>query len=336
MNDKQVNYIVWGIAGAAVVLLAWYFIWFFGVNGQAISSSAGDWGTFGDFFGGVLNPIIAGAGLVLLLKTLRQNEKALQQAEQMIEQGNAALQQNAEELKASRKELAKSAEASNRNLLLQLEAEKLKRFNEEMRAYIDLMRSELDRKSGQACSFFTDSDNSIHHALVPAQSVREALELAEYGRGVVIPLADISNTRNLPQGLLLIERVMEHLEASACQAIEIDKLPCSGVLIYEAQRELARASMALHFIRAGGIKIAYSKNISIDIENGDSSICVDDFELLDDDNRLSALSGKMSGLIEKLKRLTVLAHSNQKEASPELWETQADLEATNMCAENSG
>ncbi|ASP40217.1 hypothetical protein CHH28_16715 [Bacterioplanes sanyensis] len=107
------------VSVVVLLLLAFYCSWFLIGHGKSPSGSVSDWAAFGDFFGGVLNPIIAGVGLILLLKTLKQNEKALQQAERMIEQGNDALSQNADELKASRAELARAAEAQLRSFELE-------------------------------------------------------------------------------------------------------------------------------------------------------------------------------------------------------------------------
>jgi len=86
-----------------------FYLWHF--KGHPISPNPSDWGPFGDFFGGILNPIIAGAGLLLLLRTITQNEKALIQAKEMIEQGNTVIKQNAEELKSTREEVKQAREA---------------------------------------------------------------------------------------------------------------------------------------------------------------------------------------------------------------------------------
>ena len=72
--------------------------------GFGLWSKHEDWARLGDFFGGVLNPIIALVSLVLLLSTLKQNEKALSQNKE-------ALEYNGEELKLTRQELSGSTEA---------------------------------------------------------------------------------------------------------------------------------------------------------------------------------------------------------------------------------
>lgn len=86
------------IAVLAGTLLFFYFVNFFGVHHQHLpSGDSGDWGTLGDFFGGILNPIVGIVGLVFLAKTLEQNQEALRMS--------------AEELKLSRIELAEARKA---------------------------------------------------------------------------------------------------------------------------------------------------------------------------------------------------------------------------------
>lgn len=66
-------------------------------HGASIADNAAAWGAFGDYIGGIMNPIVAGIGLIFFIITLRQNEKALNMS--------------AEELKLTRKELSEAKEA---------------------------------------------------------------------------------------------------------------------------------------------------------------------------------------------------------------------------------
>lgn len=72
-----------------------FFIWHW--HNTEISGNIEDWAQFGDFFGGILNPIVGLAGISLLAYTLRQNQ--------------LALTMTAQELKASTTQLANSAQA---------------------------------------------------------------------------------------------------------------------------------------------------------------------------------------------------------------------------------
>lgn len=116
--------LIGAIAVAAIVVLGFYYNYFFIELNYENSSDPSDWGALGDYFGGILNPIVGMAtlvfvGLTLSLtqkalgqnakallqseKALLQSEKALEQARQMIEQGQVVIEQNATELRESRK-----------------------------------------------------------------------------------------------------------------------------------------------------------------------------------------------------------------------------------------
>ncbi|MBV1916266.1 MAG: putative phage abortive infection protein [Pseudomonadales bacterium] len=67
------------------------------------------WGALGDFFGGVLNPLLAFSSLVLLLATLKQNQKALSQNEEALRLNNSELEMTRNELSQSKEALIKQA-----------------------------------------------------------------------------------------------------------------------------------------------------------------------------------------------------------------------------------
>jgi hypothetical protein len=68
------------------------------------SNNTTQWAEFGDYIGGLLNPILSAAAFVLLLKTISQNDKALRQNDE-------ALKQTAEELALTRVQLEHAAQA---------------------------------------------------------------------------------------------------------------------------------------------------------------------------------------------------------------------------------
>jgi uncharacterized membrane protein len=65
------------IAGLIAFPLLVYFLNF---NGQALSADAAHWGQMGDFFGGMLNPILAFASFIALLYTIRIQSKEMADA----------------------------------------------------------------------------------------------------------------------------------------------------------------------------------------------------------------------------------------------------------------
>lgn len=58
-----------------VIVVAVYFVNFYLVNGYRISDESAVWSSFGDYFGGVLGPLLSFLSIVLLIKSLTlQNE----------------------------------------------------------------------------------------------------------------------------------------------------------------------------------------------------------------------------------------------------------------------
>ena len=82
---------------AAIAIIIVYGSYMLNFSDQVISKSSGDWGTFGDFIGGTLNPTLAFLSLLAILQTIKIQSKEL---------GNST-----RALENSEKELVKSSEA---------------------------------------------------------------------------------------------------------------------------------------------------------------------------------------------------------------------------------
>lgn len=105
MEQKQTKAFITqtvGMVGAALGGIVFTFIsWFYFTTNQTISTQIGDWGAFGDYFGGIMNPLVACAALFLLAKSLKiqhqelsETRKALSEASQsQAEQAKIAAQQ---------------------------------------------------------------------------------------------------------------------------------------------------------------------------------------------------------------------------------------------------
>lgn len=124
------------VAALAILVPCSYFIWFI-YNGQSLSTSTADWGTFGDFVGGTLNPAVAFFALLLLLISV-------------------GIQR--EELKATRKELAEAASAQKATAL---HHETMKGI-EDCRIFIELMVGDIDRELSKKVDYnIDDQDKSL-------------------------------------------------------------------------------------------------------------------------------------------------------------------------------
>lgn len=79
----------------------------------------GDWGTTGDFFGGVLNPIFAFLGLIMLLATLFQSQRELSLTRKELQESQKALNDQALTQKQQRFESTFFALLEQHNQLIQ-------------------------------------------------------------------------------------------------------------------------------------------------------------------------------------------------------------------------
>ena len=102
---NRLDYIFWGMLAFCVLVVAGYLIYFSVYLGYGLSKSPGDWGTFGDFVGGLINPFIGLAGIYMLVKTLRQNQRVISQAESSLQKMETALNLSKEALDVQKDEL---------------------------------------------------------------------------------------------------------------------------------------------------------------------------------------------------------------------------------------
>ncbi|MDP2506888.1 hypothetical protein [Oceanobacter sp. 3_MG-2023] len=96
--------IFWGMLIVTAIVIIGYLGYFFGYLKYVPSTEPGDWGTFGDFVGGLVNPMIGLAGLYMLVSTLRQNQRVIEQAEDSLHKMQTALDQSQHALEVQRAE----------------------------------------------------------------------------------------------------------------------------------------------------------------------------------------------------------------------------------------
>lgn len=71
------------IGGLMVFALGLYFVWF---SSAKVSHDSGDWGTLGDYFGGLMNPVISFATLLVAYAVWKQQREELRQTKEAIEE----------------------------------------------------------------------------------------------------------------------------------------------------------------------------------------------------------------------------------------------------------
>ncbi|MCF6438438.1 hypothetical protein L1077_03210 [Pseudoalteromonas luteoviolacea] len=91
MSDKLAKYsLVLCVIAPLLAVLTYSFNFF----DQPISDSSADWGALGDFFGGVLNPLIAFCALVWLKYSVKIQKIELQELRNELKASNAANEQS--------------------------------------------------------------------------------------------------------------------------------------------------------------------------------------------------------------------------------------------------
>ena len=115
--------LVYGIVLGFVVIVVGFYMYHF--RSYYISLNPDDWGAFGDFMGGTLNPLLAFFSFMLLLLNLKLQREQLDKTEEQLDL-------NREELKLTREELKKAADAQVDSVKVmneQLKTQFLQRFD---------------------------------------------------------------------------------------------------------------------------------------------------------------------------------------------------------------
>lgn len=92
--ERLLNQLIPGIAGLLVLVLGAYIVWF---SSAKVSADSGDWGALGDYFGGLMNPMISFATLLVAYAVWK-----LQRVE--LDETKKALKDQAETAERQRRE----------------------------------------------------------------------------------------------------------------------------------------------------------------------------------------------------------------------------------------
>ncbi|UTJ06212.1 putative phage abortive infection protein [Arcobacter roscoffensis] len=84
---------------AGIMILIVLILYFSKFGFYKLSSNQGDWGTFGDFVGGSLNPLLAFLSLIALLTTIKIQTQELSETRKEIRASSRALQDQSESAK---------------------------------------------------------------------------------------------------------------------------------------------------------------------------------------------------------------------------------------------
>lgn len=100
MTSAEVFKLLSWIFSVALVVVVVVFLVYFSNFHVSLSTSNADWGTFGDFVGGTLNPILSFLGLIALLLTIVLQSKELESTRKELERAASAQEKTEVVLKA--------------------------------------------------------------------------------------------------------------------------------------------------------------------------------------------------------------------------------------------
>lgn len=202
------------VAGMAVVVLLAYSLTF----GPELSTSNDTWGTFGDYVGGLLNPVVAFAALLFLARTYLLQRKELAET-------SRALKEQANALDVQRRE-------SRFFDLLRLYQDTLdevryrrgEHFHEGKRAFFEFRVVQgLDKELG------TDlTDVSAREMLVEAAVLRHDYLFAHYFR-VIFNILTIANQLLGEQEFVFVKLLRAQLSRDELFVIALNLLEGEGV-----------------------------------------------------------------------------------------------------------
>ena len=142
------------IATAVIMIITIFAFYFFNFKQYGLSPNQGDWGTFGDFMGGTLNPLLAFLSLIALLTTIRIQSQALQvSSEELVN--------SRKELELTRDELSKTADAQQE----QSKSIKQQNFENTFFNMLDLYKDAVDNitiEKGAQYWVVDNMNNNIH------------------------------------------------------------------------------------------------------------------------------------------------------------------------------
>lgn len=166
-NEDRLNLeIKWfrRIAFALPFILMTVYFWWFSKNNIPISKSSGDWGTFGDFIGGFLNPIFALIAFYWLTRSIQLQLHELKETRKAFEQSSREQAKSAEaqaELVREQKKATQEQEASSRLQQSQLRVQSFES------SFFSMMNHKVDVVSNIALSskFIEEKDKAVNKEL---------------------------------------------------------------------------------------------------------------------------------------------------------------------------
>lgn len=136
----------YGLIGLGLTLIASYLIYFGMILGQMPAEDAEKWGQFGDFIGGVLNPIVAFAAFYWLTQSVKIQKLELFETKQALQDAAKAQKETADAQKEAVYQQKETAKAQMEAAQAQQQSAKCSALLLRASIHEALMRYELEEK----------------------------------------------------------------------------------------------------------------------------------------------------------------------------------------------
>lgn len=133
------------IIGLAFGIVVAVYVYVFNTQFNSVIGGAGEWGQFGDYVGGLLNPALSALALVILAGSLNANVKALKQNKEILNATKQELELTRKQIENSNSLLDKQEEA----LTMQIQAVQGGAHAERLGKYAEFVFGELERLKGE-------------------------------------------------------------------------------------------------------------------------------------------------------------------------------------------
>ena len=136
----------YGLIGLGLALVSAYLIYFGMVLGQMPAEDAEKWGQFGDFVGGLLNPIVAFAAFYWLTQSVKIQKLELYETKKALQEAATAQKETAEAQKEAVYQQTQTAKAQMEAAQAQQHSAKCSALLLRASIHEALMRYELEEK----------------------------------------------------------------------------------------------------------------------------------------------------------------------------------------------
>jgi hypothetical protein len=141
--EKSISRWTLFLQSAFLLVCGTYLVWFFCMLKQPLSQGSDNWGQFGDFVGGILNPVMAYAAFFWLTKSVRLQKQELAETKTALQDSANAQEEQVKQSILSSRLTALSALSSSIMAEVAVQREELQFLAGQMSAENGVLRGNI-------------------------------------------------------------------------------------------------------------------------------------------------------------------------------------------------